>query len=103
MAPSFTLFFQEFVQTQPMPVIVARTLNRIEEFLKRSGLKCIDLFRRADVNTSLATRGDELLSKAELFAMLKVLAVAEGSGAWAMIGGDRQRLPPVAKSGEISF
>lgn len=64
----------EYVETQPMPVIVVRTLGAIHDFMKKSGLKCIDLFRRKDINTSLVDRGDELLSVDEVVAVLKRLS-----------------------------
>jgi len=64
----------EYVETQPMPVIVVRTLGRIHNFMKKAGLKSIDLFRRKDINTSIAERGDELLSVDEVVALLKKMS-----------------------------
>lgn len=59
---------------QPMPKVVVKILRQIDTFMKDKGLKLYDLFRRKDINLSLATTGDQLLSAPELVRVVRQVA-----------------------------
>ena len=58
---------QQFLDTQPMPKLVMKTLKQLDFFMKKYGYKTADLFRRRDLNLSLQQGGnDQLLNVEEL-------------------------------------